>query len=244
MSNRLPSTVYRLGILVIVAALSSCSQQPEPETNSLNTLNLNALTYDERLLEVSKTVPEFAGFYYNDGGNLVVSIAGASGKSAITLAEQLETTKNAIADVFGADILTAGLTSRGMDVSSGKAVLQTLTQNTAYSFKELYGWYGTVTNLLGGVEVSFTDIDEVENRIVVGLVPEASQEGKVQLTKALSNTKVPIEAVTFVEEERVQPNATLKDRLRPVRGGSYMDFSPGNACTLGMVVKLQVTRAF
>lgn len=139
---------------------------------------------------------------------------------------------------FGKDILKAGRASRGFDVSSEKAVTQPAVHETTYSFKELYEWYSTVTNLLDGIDVSFTDIDEVENRIVVGLVPETSREGKAQFIEKLGGTGVPIGAVGFVEEERVEPDATLRDRLRPLRGGSVLDFSPGSWCTLGMVVKI------
>jgi len=198
------------------------------------------LTYDERLLHVSESIPEFAGFHYNDSGNLVVSLksANVSGELATTPAEQVKMTTNAIAGVFGEDILTAGLASRGVDVSIGKNVPQPVSRGTAYSFKELYSWYSVVTSLLDNVEVSFTDIDEVENRIVVALMPETSEEGEAWLTKELSKTNVPIEAVEFIEEERAEPNDTLRDRLRPLRGGSYMDFSPGSWCTLGMVVKI------
>lgn len=60
------------------------------------------MTYDERLLEVSKMVPEFAGFHYDNSGNPVVSLqsAKASGVSAATLAKQLGATTNALTDVF------------------------------------------------------------------------------------------------------------------------------------------------
>jgi hypothetical protein len=99
-----------------------------------------------------------------------------------------------------------------------------------YGFRELLTWYRTEILPAVGASANFFDIDDRQNRIVVG-VWDPSRIAEIR--QSLASTDVPANAVEVIEVQRSAPEtravqppslppvncATLRDTCRPVAGG-------------------------
>jgi hypothetical protein len=106
-------------------------------------------------------------------------------------------------------------------------------------FIQLDQWNQRLTPVLGLQGVVFTDIDERENRLRIGI------EGGVsvaQVERVLQMAGVPLDAVEIEVVEPIVPESdhTLRNRQRPVAGGLQINFTrvlpdriAGFNCTLG-----------
>jgi hypothetical protein len=98
-----------------------------------------------------------------------------------------------------------------------------------YSFAQLKGWQIQANALFELPGVVFTDVDESQNRVAVG-VEQRSQTGAVM--QSLMGMGIPLKAVDIVETGPIVQMATLRDRVRPLQGGLQINF-PGFLCTYG-----------
>lgn len=108
------------------------------------------------------------------------------------------------------------------------------TQVARYDFEKLKLWQTALSSLPSHL-LTFTDVDERLNRVVVG-VP-ASQAQHIVET-AIQSSEIPEAAVLFEVADPVQP--ALRSSRRPMRGGLQIQFQTGSfglsrdgICTLG-----------
>ena len=202
--------------LIITLLISACSSTIEtPEGNHQAPID-DFVSLDDQLLEISESVPDFAGMYYNDDGELTVGlVSGLSTASLESVKPQLE---SAIEHIFGAEVFNKQLSvaqlealqtasSDGLSTQAITAPERTDMQlvNTSYSFKDLYDWYynGLETFIWQVEGVNSLDLDEMRNRIVVKVEDEKSlKEAEALIQK---NAKFPQEAVMVEIEEAAQP---------------------------------------
>jgi hypothetical protein len=164
---------------------------------------------DTLLVEVAKRVPAFGGMFIGPDGALQVDL----------LDRRLEPAAlEAIAAVFGPERVPPGT----IQVLQGQ-----------YSFLQLQAWHeGMMTEILGLPGVIFTDIDEMEHRLRVGVEVQELQ-GVVEAR--LAGLGIPRAAVIIEETEPIELVAhTLRSRVRPLVGGLQINFS-NFLCSLGFI---------
>jgi hypothetical protein len=162
--------------------------------------------------KISQEIKGFGGYFYDEQGNMVAYLVdlGEEGRAR----EILEPIAKA-RDV--------GARER----SSGQIVFK----QAEHSFLELSAYRNQATDRVLAVSgVEWTDLDEAQNRFVVGVGREASKD---EIAKVLEEHKVPLAAVAFEESGRVTPDLTLRDYKRPLQGGYQIQNSSGGTCTLG-----------
>jgi hypothetical protein len=124
--------------------------------------------------------------------------------------------------------LTAFAREQGMSPSD----IRVLRGN--FDYLQLDDWFKAATeNALAVDGALFTDLDEANNRVLIG-VQSAAAIGRVQA--ALRSSNIPSDAVSIEVREPIIAEATLQDRVRPIVAGVQIHF--GNyLCTLGFNAK-------
>jgi hypothetical protein len=110
-----------------------------------------------------------------------------------------------------------------------------------YAFDQLKSWSDAVDrNVLGRDGVVFTDIDERENTLRVGI---SDPNIRKDVEAAYRAAGVPADAIAFEPAEPVHQVATLQGKVRPIAGGLQISwFNPAGAqflCTLGFLARRQ-----
>ena len=104
-----------------------------------------------------------------------------------------------------------------------------------FEFERLLNWRLKLRPLLALPGVVSLDADESRNRVVIGV--DASSRTKSldreRLELGLLSADVPREAVVLEETARIEELVGLRDKLRPVPGGSQILFNGIFVCTLG-----------
>lgn len=160
---------------------------------------------------ISQEVKGFGGYYYDEEGNLVAYLTGdADEGSARRVLEQV--------------LLKRDLAERER---RGGIVIR----KAEFAFTDLAAWRDRATDAVLEVPgVEWTDLDEAQNRFVVGISTPAARDGTV---KVLAEHRVPEHAVLFEETGRIEEDLSLKDYKRPIEGGFQIQRGDGGTCTLG-----------
>lgn len=174
---------------------------------------VQGMTIDERFVQLSREIPGFGGYYRDAAGNLNVVLTNP--------AAQGERARGALAPVAGR--------GRGMIMRQGR-----------YDFAQLQGWRQQVDPVVLGIEgVAFTDINEVTNRLEIG-ISDAAVRDRVRQT--VSRLSIPQAALGLVEAQAVEEHASVRDRVRPTTGGlqisRIISGDTTSLCTLGFNVPL------
>jgi hypothetical protein len=240
MRTMTPSSTRRLWLFTLlpgVALGSACTDASAPDTNPAAAEPASAATavdlkarpgrgIDAEFTRLAREVPGFAGMYYDDAGRLNVSLKPqpVAAMRAAEVAGRLR-----------------ALGGRSVQDRLGRSP-NVAIREAKYDYIELQGWKSRLGKLFGVRGVVFTDIDEGQNRLRVGITPGASQRNVEQ---ALARTGVPREAVVFSRISPIQRAKTLRDRFRPVPGGVQIAFplpaqGPGvvGICTLGFNARI------
>lgn len=171
------------------------------------------MTIDERFVQLAREVPGFGGYYRDAAGNLNVVLTNP--------AAQGEAARAALAPV-----LESGR-GRGMIMRQG-----------GYDFAQLQGWREQVDPVVLGIDgVVFTDVNEVTNRVEIGISDAAA---RAHVRGAVSGLSIPRAALALVDAEAVEEHASLRNRVRPVSGGlqitRVISGDDVSYCTLGVSV--------
>ncbi len=242
--------VILLGILALLI-LSACqttstpnpTKETETTTPTLDHGEQTPITLDEQFVQVAEQMDNFAGMYYDENGELNVAVA-TTDLSPQSLATQAATAKNAIAEVFGEDVLLNQPSEAQLEALStgGDLALQSVAapeENfkivpVTYSFQQLLDWFKAIETTIWGIEgVNALDIDELNNLIVIGADDQATI-GEIE--NELSSLEIPENAVLVEVEGAVDVLANLDRHNRPLRGGLGISRSGGRStwqCTLG-----------
>lgn len=172
---------------------------------------------DDLFAEVARMVPGFGGLSIGPNGTLHIGLLDRRlGRAA----------KGAIETIFGPERFPLGKVR----------VIQ-----RKYSFLQLKDWHERMMpEVLGLPGVSFTDIDEAENRLRVGIerqellgIERQELQGSVEVQ--LASLDIPREAVLIEETEPIElMSHTLSSFVRPLEGGLQINFS-NFLCTLGFI---------
>jgi hypothetical protein len=161
--------------------------------------------------------------FFDQDGTLQVYMLGQKGPVDAALMASLE---DAITREVGGG---ERLSSNGLEILEGQ-----------YDFLDLYRWQQQMSlAVLPLPGVVFTDIDDMTNRLRIGITDLPGRMRAVE--ELLSTLDVPREAVLISETKPVWPE--LRNRRRPLRGGLQINY-PGWLCTLGFVADRQGVRGF
>jgi hypothetical protein len=167
-------------------------------------------TQDDEHARVARAeVPGFAGFYLQEDGTPVVRLVDPSQRGAAQRYLAQELTRDH---------------GRGANAPTEPVFL-----SAAYDFAQLKGWAGQVETLLTRSDVFLVDVDEVNNRVHVG-VADNTAAGVVRSEAARMG--IPAAALFVQTQPKPEMRATLRDRLATIVGGTQIAFSV-YVCTLG-----------
>lgn len=168
-------------------------------------------TQDDEHARVARAeVPGFAGFYLQEDGTPVVRLVDPAQRGAA---------QRYLAQEF----------ARARRGRRANAPTEPIFLNAAYDFAQLKGWAEQVEGLLARSDVYLVDVDEVNNRVHVG-VADNTAAGAVRSEAARMG--IPAAALFVQTQPKPEMRATLRDRFTTTVGGTQIAF--GNyVCTLG-----------
>ena len=203
-------------LVVLVTAACDTSELANPGSGGL-TPDLAAApqaqvrTQDDEHARVARAeVPGFAGFYLREDGTPVVRLADASQRGAA---------QRYLAQEF----------VRARRGRHANAPTEPVFLDAAYDFAQLKGWAEQVEGLLSRGDVYLVDVDEVNNRVHVG-VADNTAAGAVRSEAARMG--IPAAALSVQAQPKPEMRATLRDRLTTLVGGTQIAYS-NYVCTLG-----------
>jgi hypothetical protein len=211
-TRSIPAAVLTL-LLAAACDTPNAPVGPEPEGESQNQASApgQLRTPDDEFARAARAeVPGFAGFYLQDDGTPVVRLVDPSQRGAAQryLAQEL-------------------VRARGGRRAGAPA--QPVFLNAAYDFAQLKEWAEALTPLLQRDGIYLIDVDEVQNRVLVG-VGGASSAGEVRAEGA--RLGIPAAALATQTQPAPRVRATVRDRFTTTVGGIQIAFS-GYLCTLG-----------
>ena len=165
---------------------------------------------DEHARAARAEVPGFAGFYLQEDGTPVVRLTDQNQRGAA---------RRYLAQEF----------ARARSGRHANAPTEPVFLSAAYDFAQLKGWATQVEGLLTRGDVYLVDVDEVNNRVHVGVADNTAM-GAVRSEAARMG--IPATALFVQTQPKPEGRATLRDRLTTMVGGTQIAFS-NYVCTLG-----------
>ncbi len=241
MRSQIVRRAHRLPLAsVLVAALAvGCTQSDAPTaptsamtavSTTLSDAELQAAGgrgIDAEFTRLAKQIKGFGGMYYDKTGRLNVYMKASAGGAALRSS-----------DVVGT-LRSAGNAAVQRRLSKTATVV---TQAAKYDYTELQAYRARLSKIFSVKGVVFTDTDEAQNRLRVGIEPGANQQNVV---RALARAGVPRDAVIISRSSGVKRVKTLQDRNRPVTGGvQFTFFAPSEGpgllfvCSVGFNARL------
>jgi hypothetical protein len=202
----------------LILLLSSCQPAPEPQVVKPGAPSASLASEDVRLLKVAEQLPGFGGMFVDPAGKLGIYIVEDVGElSDQELANRRESAKKAI------KVYDDGLARREIRIVEAQ-----------FTIPQLMQWRGDIDQQVALPELLFSDVDEVRNRVVIGV--ENDLAGR-RIERSLDGMGIPREAVLFEITKPSRFQATLRDRVRPVPGGVHVEADVGvfalKECTMG-----------
>lgn len=199
------------GFLILLAGVAcqdadSPAGPTSPSLDLQQTSSARVITWDDRLAAVD--VPGFAGLYEDETGQTVVRSTDPNTDRA-TLASRLGQLQTETGVIMAADFRI---------------------ETAEFEFADLAHWRIQMRRLLALDEVHSLDIDEVANRIAVGVLPGADRTAVAEGIKLLG---VPSAAVVVREREPSRLNQTIRQKVRDTVGGLMFQNKFHGGCTLG-----------
>lgn len=221
-----PSALFAIAAL-LTAACSELPTDPQGIVNpSFNRSSapgqLRGVGIDAEYARIARDAPGFGGMYYDDSGRLNVYVTEQGRTPAAERA-----------------ILTRVNASLRAQDRTEAMTTNVIIRHAARDYLELTTLRERMDAVLGQPGVLFTDIDESQNRLRVGVLAGTSIE---QIESALQQLDVPVDAVNVEFTEPIVPVAFLNQANDPLAGGLqiWRFIPPGFAsiCTLGFNVLL------
>lgn len=203
--------------------LTACGELPTPAPTkraaSLAALSAAAPTRPIRLSEVdarnlAHTVQGYGGTIYDDNNDLVVLVKGGQVNSFLRSEAlgMLRRTRRPLKNRRGADI-------------------QVRFANVAFGFEELAQWRDTVFDRVWAIPgVTSLDLDEAQNRIIIGRNANTTDATILSLTDQLGVPRSAI-GVTVATGVELTQSKNLVQEFRPIVGGIQIGPS---GCTAGI----------
>lgn len=165
-------------------------------------------TLDDMFADVARLAPSFGGFFVGDDGRLNVYLLNRA---------HLPEAMQAIVSVFGRDQLP---------------IENPVALQGRYNFTQLKAWHDAhQRGTLALPGVSYTDIDEMNNRLEIGVT---SFNAAMEVRAALNRLGISEEAANISEVEGIRMNQSLQSKWRPIAGGIQIGNLGGN-CTISFL---------
>ena len=224
----------RSAVALLVSYLTACADAGVPTDAAGATRNTTVAaresvsgSIDAFFVKLGGRIPSFAGTYVNSRRELVVALTDLqdSLRAGEEVRSELRRQFTFNPDIFG---------DARVDVTPE----QTVFRKVLFTFTQLAEWRALVySDLLSHDRVLSIDIDEVDNRITVGVANEQAASDVVGLIKRAS---VPFEAFSVVVEAPTIPaSINLQSRQRPLTAGFVV--GAGN-CTIAGAAMRSSTR--
>jgi len=167
-------------------------------------------TIDERMRDLAKASPGFAGLYFDSTGTLVVRLTDPSRRDVV---------RGHVEAFLRRELGNAG------EAASSVAAMRVVPAD--YDFAQLYDASARIVDIASDRSVTQTDIDETSNRVVIGV----SDSIALRRVRSALASRPAIERMTAV---RLIPptGVTIRGVVRPVPGAVQIE-SRGGLCTLG-----------
>jgi hypothetical protein len=202
---------------VLFASACSDTTQPTPSDQTVNPAPIDAVQQGDDPVALARQVPGFGGFFFDTDGTPTIYLKDVRGRAAAERA------------------LRPFLTQHGVSATTLRV------RKGDFDWAELERWHQRISTeglaLRGAV---FVDADERSNRVRVGV---ERGTGRSPIQGLAARLGVPASAVIVEETDPIVQVATLRDRIRPVRGGVQINF-PGFLCTLGFNALRSGQRSF
>lgn len=190
---------------------------------------------DDQFAEVAARMPGFGGMYFDEHGRLNVNLKPR--RDEISSAE-MTAAISALEAVFGRERLAAPLGGHGhrLGVKTRADSMATRFHKVDFGFGDLYRWNDLATDVFSLEAVRTLDIDEVANRIVVG-VADVKQHGD-KVAQQLTAYGIPTGAVRIDERgDLVLFDHAVTDLVTPKVGGILITNTEDDGCTIGYNVQ-------
>jgi len=186
------------------------------------------VTLDDAFRQVSQQAPMFAGAYYDEKGNLTLNVATSSKEPN---SKERTVVLDAFVRVFGKEMLQPRPSSRRPNQRS----YDVLFRSVRYSFVELSTWYErTVRPMLRAEGVRFSDIDERNNQLLLGV---SDKKVMLEVWKWLEASGLPTDAIALDDGRELlyQYSGSISGSVQnPAIAGIELGTEDGGRCTLGM----------
>jgi hypothetical protein len=204
------------GVGVLASACSDTDQPTSPTDSPVPEPSPAIQQFDDPIA-AARQVPGFGGFFIDEQGRPTIYLKDTRLRAS---AEQ----------ALGRTLSANGMSPAALQVRKGD-----------YDWVSLERWQTRVSaEALAQRGAVYVDADESSNRVKIGVERGAPA---AQLRTAVQRLGVPAGAVTVEVVEPYRNMATLRDRIRPVRGGVQINF-PGFLCTLGFNATRSGQRSF
>jgi hypothetical protein len=223
--------------VLLITVISSCTTSTPNQDNQTENLQTQINGYavsvdpkkfetlDEKFIKVAQQLPNFAGFHYNESGQIVVSMKASVNQR---LPVSKDVVKEQIATVFGQELFTQTVLGE-----TARVPIEITIKPVQFDITELTNAFQKLTGLMSQKGMVFIDVDEKANRVFLGV--ENNQIG-VNVQKQLNNLGIPSSLVVTEIVSPVQPTASVRDYVRPIAGGLQIATNK-YFCTLGFRAK-------
>ncbi len=253
MSTETRRTIHHVlsstAIVVATAFGSGCDRPQDVTTPSVRTPSSGSRAQvvtgsklprreEDLFVQLARAEPSLAGFFMDSQGNFVLQVADST---------KFDLARSAFRQHLNSN-----------DVHFPKAFLNrpVLARKVKYSFQQLSDWRDLVVDsLLGTRGAVIDDLDEVRNRVMIGVDP-SYPGGQSETRRRLVDLGIPAEAVIV---EAMAPPRFANGRARSatsaflsaayltshndtIGGGYEIQVSGGGVCTAGLVVDRSGTR--
>jgi len=191
----------RLAFLSIFMLIGCVDDQPTPAEPTFNAgvdksspnanLQPASIRADEALYsELGRTARSAAGFFLDGNGNLVVLVRDASDNANARVAMQSMLSRGAI----------SALKNRQPAI---------MIRAAQYSFGQLASWRDALFDHLSRISgVTSLDLDEVQNRVTVGIDPNSAAPARAAVLSLANSLAVDTAAVAFRLHGPLKPRAS------------------------------------
>jgi hypothetical protein len=195
----------------------ACTDTDQPTSPSDANPSEPTLRQFDDPIAAARQVPGFGGFFFDEQGQPTIYLKDSRLRASA---------ERALGPVLSANgVSAAALKVRPAD----------------FDWVSLERWQGlAATEALALRGTVYVDADESRNRVTIGIERGTSA---AQIRSVVERLGVPAKALTVEVVEPFRNMATLRDRIRPVRGGVQINF-PGFLCTLGFNATRSGQRSF
>lgn len=166
-------------------------------------------TIDDDFERVDSMVPGFGGFYSSGPGEITAYLTDVKNKGRL---------QAALNHLYKGD----------RRIAKAKLVVR----QGRYGYGEMRRMYARVLGALRRPGLVYTDIDEKQHRLTVGVEDGAA---RTRAQADLASLGLPGDAYAVVVSPKARPLTTLQDQVVPVLGGVQITAqASGKACTLGV----------